>query len=68
MHSAVLNTHNDCGVTLEDASKMASATPAKFMGLASDIGSITEGQRADFLLLNSANALTHVFSNMRMVF
>ncbi len=68
MHSAVLNTHNDCGVTLEDASKMASATPAQFMGLESDIGSITEGQRADFLLLNSANALTHVFSNMRMVF
>jgi len=68
MHSAFLNTYNDCAIPFESVSRMASITPARFMGLDSDIGSIAEGKYADFLLLNSANELTHVFSNMRMVF
>ncbi len=67
MHSAVLNTHNDCGISLESANKMASTTPATFMGLHNHIGSIEVGKKADFVLLDENHALRQVFSNGRPV-
>jgi len=41
-------------VDLSEASQMASATPAAFMGLAPDRGTIAVGSRADLVLLDDA--------------
>lgn len=51
MLTAVQNAHNDLGVPLTDAIKMASKTPADFIGI-SNIGELALGKRADMLLLD----------------
>ncbi|GGW81460.1 N-acetylglucosamine-6-phosphate deacetylase [Alteromonas halophila] len=55
MLGAVINTHRDLGFTLEQAVMMAAATPAAFMGLAQQQGSLAPGQQASMLLLDSAS-------------
>lgn len=67
MHSALVNTHRDCHFGLEQVSKMASTTPAHFMGLDAEIGKIAVGQSADFVLVDDTLALTQVYSRMRPV-
>ena len=52
MHGAVANTCNDLGVSLLQASVMASGTPATFMGLQQKLGSIAVGCYADILLVD----------------
>ncbi len=54
MAAAVKNCCEMVHVDLCYASKMASGTPAKFMGLADDYGQIAIGYRADFVLINDA--------------
>ena len=68
MHSALVNAIDGCNVTLEQASVMASTTPAHFMGVENEIGSIALGRNADFVLVDQRNQLKQVWSKMRVVF
>ncbi|WP_420429983.1 N-acetylglucosamine-6-phosphate deacetylase [Kordiimonas sp.] len=52
MASAVKNTHEMLGVSLDAALRMASGTPAAFLGLSKTYGSLHAGARADLVLLN----------------
>lgn len=61
MWQAVLNAHQDLGVSLSEAIKMASLTPASYLGLTHQHGSIAPGQRADFILLNEQLRIEQVF-------
>lgn len=63
MHGAVINCVNDIGISLEEASYMASATPSVFMGINEKLGSIAVGQRANFVELSEHNALANVWQN-----
>ena len=63
MHGAVINCVNYIGISLEEASLMASATPSAFMGINEKVGSIAVGQRANFVELSENNALAHVWQN-----
>jgi N-acetylglucosamine-6-phosphate deacetylase len=53
MMQAVRNAVALLGVDLADALTMASRTPATFLGLASELGSIAPGYRADLVAFNS---------------
>ena len=53
MTQAVRNAVNLVGVDLADALVMASRTPATFLGLQSELGSIAPGYRADLVALDS---------------
>jgi N-acetylglucosamine-6-phosphate deacetylase len=53
MVSAVKFVHEMVGSDIIDACMMASLSPATFMGLSNEIGKITIGTRANFVLLNS---------------
>ncbi|WP_419226744.1 N-acetylglucosamine-6-phosphate deacetylase [Alteromonas sp. OM2203] len=63
MHGAVINCVNDIGISLEDASFMASATPSIYMGISERLGSIAVGQKANFVELSEDNALANVWQN-----
>ncbi len=52
MDHAIANVVQRCGVTLEDAARAASTTPAALIGLA-DRGEIAVGRRADLAALDS---------------
>ncbi len=54
MAAAVKNCCEMMHVELPHASQMASAIPAKFMGLADNYGQIAIGYRADFVHINNA--------------
>ena len=54
MASAVANTVADLGVDARTASRMASANPATFLGLAQERGTLATGLRADFVQLDAA--------------
>lgn len=64
MHSALVNTIKGCNIPLAQASTMASNTPASFMGLSTQIGSIELGMCADFVLLDKTHRLSQVWSQM----
>ena len=49
------------GIPAEAAVRMASETPARALGVADEVGSIANGKRADFLILNSDFSLRQVF-------
>ncbi len=55
------------GVTIAEASRMASLNPALQLGIARDYGSLEPGKRADVLLLDSRLHLQHVLIGGRMV-
>ena len=52
MATAVRNCHQQLGIPLADALKMATSTPAAFLGLSREIGNISVGCKANMLLLN----------------
>ncbi|HEY8615951.1 N-acetylglucosamine-6-phosphate deacetylase [Phenylobacterium sp.] len=54
MAQAVRNTVEMMGVELPDALRMASQTPAQFLGLDHELGRIAPGLRADLVLLDDA--------------
>jgi len=54
MAGAVRNAISMLGVSLEKAVEMASANPAKFMGLAAELGRIAQGLRASFVVLDES--------------
>ena len=51
------------GIPAEDAVRMASYNPAKAIGAEGEIGSIENGKRADFLVLDKDFALKQVYLN-----
>ena len=61
MDAAVRNTVNWCGISLADAVKMASETPANMLGLLGQYGVIAEGASADLLVLDDACNITHIW-------
>ena len=52
MATAVRNCVELLGLSLEQASMLASTNPAAFLGLDGEIGSIAPGYRADLVLLD----------------
>ncbi|MEM6569158.1 MAG: N-acetylglucosamine-6-phosphate deacetylase [Planctomycetota bacterium] len=52
MASAVRNAVRYAGIPLADALRMASSTPARFLGLDAEIGGIAPGMRADLVVLD----------------
>ena len=52
MASAVRNAVRYAGIPLADALRMASSTPALFLGLDAEIGGIAPGMRADLVVLD----------------
>jgi N-acetylglucosamine-6-phosphate deacetylase len=53
MAGAVRNTVRKLGVPVEDALRMASLNPARFLRLDHELGRISEGYRADLVLLDA---------------
>ena len=49
------------GIPAEAAVRMASETPARALGVDDEVGSIANGKRADFLILNGDFSLSRVF-------
>jgi N-acetylglucosamine-6-phosphate deacetylase len=54
MATTVRNAVDMLGVALGDAVRMASASPAEFLGLADVLGSIAPGRRASFVRADEA--------------
>jgi len=52
MNNAVKNVVESVGLSLETAIEFATANPAKNLGIYDKVGSIKEGKRADFAILN----------------
>lgn len=63
MHQAVLNCVNDVSVPLENASVMASGTPATFANVGDRVGQLAVGYAANFVVLDNNNALKQVWQN-----
>ncbi len=61
MASAVRYTAETLGFGLNDAVTMASLTPARFMGLDADFGTIAPGKRADMVLLDENQQVSAVW-------
>ena len=55
------------GVTLEEASRMASLNPARQLGIADDCGSLEPGKRADVLLFDDRLDLQRVLIGGRVI-
>lgn len=60
---AVKNCVSHCGISLNDALKLASANPARLMGLSSTYGSLNVGNAANLLFLDENLRLAKVFVN-----
>ncbi|MCC3376876.1 N-acetylglucosamine-6-phosphate deacetylase [Cohnella sp. REN36] len=67
MIAAFQNMVRKVGVSVEDASRMASATPARELGLGGSIGSLEAGKRADVLLLDADLELRRVWIGGRPI-
>jgi len=61
MATALRNTLTMTGWPLADVSRMASATPAAFLGLEARMGRIAPDMAADFVVLNAAMAVTQTW-------
>ncbi len=61
MASAVRNAVRLMGVPLDTAVRMASRSPARFLGLGHEIGDIRAGMRADLCLLDGEDQVTEVW-------
>jgi len=49
------------GINMPDAIRMATLTPARVIGLDSEIGSISRGKRANLVLFDDDITIKHVF-------
>jgi N-acetylglucosamine-6-phosphate deacetylase len=61
MDFMVRHMHQQVGLDLPAAVRMATLTPATILGLQDDIGSLAAGKRADLLLLDADLNVTSVF-------
>jgi N-acetylglucosamine-6-phosphate deacetylase len=57
----------DVGVTIEEASRMASGNPARLLGLDASHGSIAKGKQADLLLIDPVLQLERVWVQGREI-
>jgi N-acetylglucosamine-6-phosphate deacetylase len=62
---AALRRAVHAGLSLADASRMASGTPAAAIGLAGEIGALVPGRRADLVLLDEHLTVTKVMRSGR---
>lgn len=67
MASAVRNLVAMTGCKLSPASCMASGSPAEFLGLGDERGTLAPGQRADFVVLDSALAPLRTWIGARRI-
>lgn len=58
MDRAFANVIAPAGASWSDASRMASATPAEFLGVAGRLGAIAPGMQADFVVMDAAGRVT----------
>jgi len=65
MATAVRNSVKMLGLSLEEAARMASRSPAEFLGLGRELGRIAPGYRADLALLDDSLAVTETWINGR---
>ena len=68
MATAVRNTVNNLGCSLEGALKMASTTPANFLSLQSKKGKIAEGFDADWVVLTKELKVIETYIGGQQVF
>jgi N-acetylglucosamine-6-phosphate deacetylase len=61
MDTGVRTMHRSAGVPLPEAVRMASLTPARILGLDSEIGSLEVGKRADLVVLDSELNVRQVY-------
>ena len=61
MLQAIQNCVSHCGISLNDALKLASLNPAKLMGLSNKVGSLRVGSNANLLFLDEKLSLEKVF-------
>lgn len=61
MDFMVRHMHQQVGLDLPTAVRMATLTPATIIGLGNEIGSLTTGARADLLFLDAGLTVTRVF-------
>ena len=52
---------HEVGVSIVEASRIASLNPARVIGISEQYGSIEKGKRADLLLLDSELSIQSVF-------
>jgi N-acetylglucosamine-6-phosphate deacetylase len=58
---------HEIGLPLQDATKLATVNPARFMRLDADRGSLTPGKRADLVVLDDALAVRATMVGGRIV-
>ena len=58
---AAANAHSMLGVSREEAARMASANPARFVGLDQQLGSIETGRQADLVRLSPTGEVVSVY-------
>jgi len=63
MAAAVKYAVDEVGVTFREAITMATLTPAEYMGLDKDYGSLAVGKKADFLLMDEDYQIRKVWIN-----
>jgi N-acetylglucosamine-6-phosphate deacetylase len=68
MDHGVRTFHKLTGALLVEVIRMASLTPARIAGWDREIGSITPGKRADFVVLDRELEVKQVYVNARRVF
>lgn len=61
MDHCVRTMHLSAGVPLPETIRMASLTPARILGVDSEIGSLEVGKRADVVILDKDLNVTQVF-------
>lgn len=59
---------NHVGVPMEEAVKMASLNPARYLGIDGETGSISEGKRADLMVIDSDFVCRRTYVDGRQVY
>lgn len=68
MNVAVKNMVEKIGFSLEDACDLASANPAKALGIFGECGSIKEGKRSDFAVLDGDLNVLYTFRGGEIIY
>ena len=63
MEEAIQHTRFDLDIALESTLKMATSTPANFLGLSSSIGTLQTGSQANWIAVNDALQVQRVWRN-----
>ena len=63
MEEAIQHTRFDLNIALESTLKMATSTPANFLGLSSGIGTLQTGSQANWIAINDALQVQRVWRN-----